>query len=82
MPFYFSQIDITSINLYVYVFMTKTPNLEDMALKGFPVTEQTNFFKKIKQFKARKLTWKIDILIVVDVTFSADLIVSPSSLPF
>ena len=62
--------------------MIKNPNLEDMALKGFPVTEQTSFFKKIKQFKSRKLTWKIDILIVVDVTFSADLIVSPSPLPF
>ena len=24
--------------------MTKNPNLEDMALKGFPVTEQKGFY--------------------------------------
>lgn len=58
--------------------MIKNPKLEDMALKGFPVTEQTSFFEKPKKYKA----WKIDILIVVDVIFSTDLIVSPSPLPF
>ena len=33
-------------NIYnsICAFMTKNPNLEDMALKGFPVTEQKGFY--------------------------------------
>lgn len=35
--------------------MIKNPKLEDMALKGFPVTEQTSFFEKPKNISLEKL---------------------------
>ena len=32
-------------------------NLEDMALKGFPVTEQTRFLKETQTIQATRLTF-------------------------